>query len=221
MDKVNIVTYLWPYKWQYIATKKHKTDGVLYTEEYVEKLHNSITRNLSYPHEFHHFDKNNFMDPFPGWFQLMSFMQLPFPFMFFSLDTVITGSLDEVVDFAREKNKLTVCRDVVPESLLPNMNMAWIQDCQYLYKKFKEIYGDGSLFTNDRNDYSKQPVYHDEDFLEKYGSYEFFPDKWRISYKIGLRDNEAPLKPDLKIINFHGYPKPHQVEDRRIEKHWR
>ena len=229
---VDVVTYRWPDKWKYISTNKvgndtysdksknEMADGVYYDDRYVDNLHAGIAKYLTIPHKIVHFDETTgFADPFPGWFQLMSFMGRSEPFLFITLDCVLVNNIDDLVRMGRENGCLT-CSPCVTKKSNPNTNAVWVEGCQEYHELFKSRYhADTTVFSDTQNNYSAQPWEHDEDFIIKEVPYKLYPREWRLSYRMS---EARPPEDSVKFINFHGLPKPHQAIEgyKRHGKKW-
>lgn len=135
--------------------------GVKFGPEYVNKLYNSISRNISKPFKFHCFTDNSAelnsnvivhklpYDNLSGWWNKLYLFSNEIPFnkndkiLFVDLDTVITGNIDDIVNV--DCTNLVVLRDFytgLEKSVVGNDNvgsglMMWFHgDYSFIWDKF-------------------------------------------------------------------------------------
>jgi len=232
----------------YIVCLKY---GNKYSAEYVNKLYNSVKRNLTVPFEFVCFteDSRN-IDPairiesiplvsgVTGWWYKPMFFNpdigLTGTILFFDLDVVVFRNIDNL--FSYEPNKFCIIRD---------FNRKFVRN----YNKFNS-----SIFRLDTNMHSHiytkfianpmDPIrrYHgDQDWLRANiadGTYSYWPEEWIQSYKWemrgrpkydrqprGQRDFEINGDPvildDTSVAVFHGDPNPHNCKDQWVIDNWK
>lgn len=212
---INIVTYRWDQPWEYVATRKYKKPGILYTEEHVNMTHRMIRKNMSLPFQIYHYSRDGadrvyddviscgFMDEYPGWFQLFSFMKRENPFLFIGLDNVIVKDLAAFVEFAIGKGFHT-CQSYEPGSA--HTGICWIENCQKYAKMFDNFYCSPDFTINDQK-------WQDEKFIEqKIKSFKVFPADWGRSYKNHYKKGKDCR--NAKFFHFTGFPKPYELVEK-------
>lgn len=223
---------------------------VLYSWDYVEKLHRGLQRNLSIPIRFHVYTEED--RPVPGpmikhvlkewpevrgpkrswWYKLQLFNTKEFSgnLMYFDLDTVITGNIDWIWQ-------------------LPTDYFWAPKDFQHLYRKnLKKINSSVMWFDNTRWEdlYDNLDINKLKTVSKHYGDQEYifeniplhrirYLDQHRInSWRWQAHDggwNFISKKPknlgsgtvidnDVSILVFHGNPKPHEIHDKLVNKYW-
>lgn len=223
----------------------------LYGWEYVDRLYNSLCRNLTPQVRMHVYTESNRSVPdhmihhklleWPGirgaksswWYKVQLFnpQHHSGPLLYFDLDTVIVNNLDWIWK-------------------LDNEHFWAPKDFKYLFNG-KRITINSSVmwfrpehFQNVWNDFDPEKVrsvrrwYGDQDYINEKIPVDrkHFIDPTRIrSWKWQVHDggmNWKTRKPnnpgtgtildnDTAILVFHGNPKPHDVNDHVIQEHWR
>jgi len=223
--------------------------GTTYDWEYVDKLHNMLSRNLSQPIKLHvytepdrgvpeHMIKHNLSDlgvsgPRKSWWyklELFNSKHYRGPLLYFDLDVVITDNIDWIVqqsldyfwaprDFARLWN---------PRHTGINSSIMWWDTERFhdVWRSFKQqefallqrrYPGDQDFLTDvitkDRR------LFLDENSIKSW--------KWECfdgGYDFIQRTNKTPgvgtQLQGASVLVFHGNPKPKQVDDLCVLKHW-
>lgn len=182
-----------------------------FTEDWVEKLYRGVKRNLK-DFQFvvltdkpYKFKEKIFQLPLEH--NLRAYMPIMEIFrydlgrvLFMGLDTVITGSLE---DLASCKSDFAMIRD--PNH--PNKGASGVMSFPYRPDIWDKFITSG---TNERYD---QRFLHEipHEYLDDY-----FPGQL-ASYKCHIKANEIK---DERIIYFHGADKPHEVEEDFIKENW-
>jgi len=182
--------------------------GTKYDQAYVYALKEMVRKNLTIPHRFvcitvDKIEGIETLTPvvqYHGWWQKIGLFAPEIatgPSLYLDLDIIIVGNIDYLVDyidsgFAAPANWAQSGYGGIQSSV-----MAWRGSWHEPFKRFN--------YTKD----SKR-LWGDQEFL-----WEMLGDDWtRIphvgSYKYHCRKK---IPGDLKIIVFHGEPKPHEVED--------
>lgn len=194
--------------------------GAKYGPEYVDILHSMVSRNLSIPHDFIcHTDDDTGIHPavecYPieggliGWWGKMNFYrERPLGvetdrIVFFDLDVVITGSLDDLVRFPSHH---AMIRDY-PEGLLPPQNeksrhgnsSVFVMTRGRMVKAWERFVADAHLHKTGPS----QQGYINRYFLD---DIDLLPDGMCKSYKLHNLKND--LSDDCRVVMFHGAPKP-------------
>jgi hypothetical protein len=203
-----------------------KGGKVNYDASWVEKLKNSIQRNLTIPYEFvclSDCEVNCTRIPLDeqgnGWWSKIQLFKPGLfnkPVLYFDLDTVICGNLDELV------LKLLSQNDFIMERASNNISssaiMFWKESYPEIYKKYisnPEYYE--KLF-------SKSPLIGDQALISTTVNHKFFdeicPPEW--FHIINKKDNEIDLS-KVKILIFRKTKyKPSTLLDHKLVKlHWR
>jgi hypothetical protein len=138
---------------------------------------------------------------------------------FFDLDVLIVSNLDDLYLYPKENN-FYIINDW--NSKGNNIGQAtcysWVVGelgyiKEYYEKNPKEVV---DKFYNASQEYLSLKV------IEKYGKLNFWPEKWFCSFRFHCMPKFGPLRhfiapslpknmPELKLINFHGYPKPKEA----------
>jgi hypothetical protein len=142
-------------------------------------------------------------DRWPGWWSKLELFKLPGPVLFFDLDTVITGSMDEIIDAARG-HEFVILRDVYrgeynPKAMQSSV-MFWSGDMSRIYKQYAAgpVWLDGG----------------DQAYLEQVVQNATY---WQditdgiVSYKVDVQNRG--LQPHHKCVIFHGTPRPWEQKD--------
>jgi len=209
--------------------------GTKYSAEYVNKLFRGIRNNTSKEFSFVCYTDNwkdithpeIEIEPLPystgTWYNKIGLynqdLYLPDDQVFyFDLDTVITGSLDDIFSY---KGNFAILRDPYNKNLYGSGIMAWRpSSVNHMWENYTQGYksprGDQGWCEEQ---YAKADIWQ-----------EMYPEKL-ISYKIhikgkGILSNRwAQHKGNLKsssIVYFHGNPLPHQVTELPwMKEHWK
>lgn len=187
--------------------------GTLYTAEYVNKLYQSIQKNVSTTtYEFTCFTEDSTdivapTKPLPdlaleGWWNKMWLFNKDLPvkydrIFYLDLDTVICSNIDHIVSNLTQD--FYILRD--PYRLKHGWGsgiMSWRKGQEHLWEIFNT--------TNNR------PGHGDQGFIQAYktGPVTFWQDNFKdiISYKVEYKKGSRG-----SIIYFHGKPRPHEVPE--------
>ena len=207
----------------------------IYDESWVDKLYRGVARNYNGHFDFvcladqnYKFTENIKLIRFDrsvdeyGW---MSLMELYRPDLCsgrrltIGLDTIITGSLDDIFDWDLGDHKIGVCQDPYwPQEICNAITISepsfskefweyWINNEEEVMKNCDLFPGSPSEMIVLRSLYGNSPRV-DTIF------------KGRIlSYKAHIRDHWDRLA-NTSIVYFHGSPKPHQVNEEWVKENW-
>lgn len=200
--------------------------GDLYGIDYVQKLYNSVKRNLSIPHQFYCITEHDHVpegvqkiqtpNTSKGWWQKVNLFQKElFPresrVLYLDLDVVITSSLDDIVsssgdfvmieNFGPNKKHAAHNSSIVlwtPSDLSDNIFNAFDQSVT------KELHGDqcwiwrvvGPHITNFRKD---------------------LVDSYKYSKRPDWKRSKGEVAP---VMIFHGNPKPHECGNAWVRENW-
>lgn len=223
----------------------------LYDWIYVEKLYNSLCRNLSPEVRMHVYTESNRpvpdhmihhkLEEWPGirgpkkswWYKVQIFNASFFPgdILYFDLDTVITGNIDWIWQI--NPMRFNAARDFKylfrNKSGTINSSVMWfnVEKYKYVYQNFDPA----TLVEKRMRFYGDQDYIHsqipplDLNYLDytKIKSY-----KWEVAeggYNFSTRKSRQPGTPsnidNISVLVFHGNPKPAKVSDPVIHEHWR
>lgn len=212
---INVITLKW---------------GTLYSSDYVNKMYEMIKRHLTLPFTFYCFteddtglDKNIKIKPLPEsslhgwWYKPYMFKQNLFSDnhinFYIDLDSVITGNIDQFMLY--QPNQFMGLRELIylkhPDRIgFGSGIMRWVNNrFQYIWTRLELTQELAKKYPGDQ-DYIYH--YHAQNI-------KFYPTEWTTSYK--WEHTEGVIKPESKIIVFHGSPRPHEVTDPYITDNWR
>lgn len=186
--------------WHLITVACVFSKSPTYTREHVLRLERMVSENMKQPHRFVCLDDS----PFSGWWAKISLFQ-PGRFkgrvLYLDLDVTITGSLDELADYP---GSFVICRDWGRFGYNSSV-MAWdAGTADHLYTDF--IQSSDSIMSKLRGD---------QDWITaKKPEASTFPRGWCFSYRLGKR---IGFPKDVRVIVYHGRPKPWSLPDNDLE----
>lgn len=224
--------------------------GQVYSWDYVDRLHNMLSRNLTVPFKLHVYTERHRVVPEPyvkhalidwslpsnkkaWWYKMQLFNQDFFQgnLLYLDLDTVIVGNIDWVWQ-------------------LPTTYFWSVKDFKYLWKSSTYLVNSSMMWWNTRmfdhvwQEFQKQDItevvrhYHgDQDFVDRYIPQAdrrcFDTDKvksWRWQcfdggFDFRTRKSREPgrgtyFPPETSVLIFHGQPKPSEIMDPVVRGHW-
>jgi hypothetical protein len=138
---------------------------------------------------------------------------------FFDLDVVMVGNIDDLLNYP-EDEKFYIINDwnSKGEDVGQATCYSWVVGTLGYIKEYYEENPEEVVdkFYNASQEYLSAKV------IEKYGKLNFWPDSWFCSFRFHCMPKFGPLRhfitpslpkdrPELKVINFHGYPKPEEA----------
>jgi len=202
--------------------------GDLYGIDYVQKLYNSVKRNLSIPHQFYCITEHDHVpegvrkiqtpSTSQGWWQKVNLFQPGlFPkesrILYLDLDVVITDSIDQIVsssgdfvmieNFGPNKNHAAHNSSVVlwnPTDLTDHIFNAFDQSVTF------ELHGDQCWIWRVMDKYITN---FRKDLVDSYKYAKI------LNWKRSRVD-----KPYSPVMIFHGNPKPHECGDAWVKQYW-
>lgn len=184
--------------------------GGIYTAEWVAKLRAGVSAHLHRDHRFIcltdmrvpcsyvPLDMN-----WPGWWSKIELFRLPPPVLYFDLDTLICGDLDDIADAALTAPQLVMLEDFYRPGHSGSGVMAWSNSDQAigLYRRFV---ADPDLYI------TRHRAGGDQEYIEANAK----PiDAWQsalpgqfVSYKQHVRKTRV-IPDDARVVCLHGKPK--------------
>ena len=198
--------------------------GGYYNAEWVDKLQRGVDRHMSVPHRFACLSDvpvNCFHIPlkhdWPAWWAKIELFRrgaIQTPALYLDLDTIITGSLDELTDIDHDFAMLRNFHDptVVASGVM------WFRKVPHeVYKKFS---GNAWSFIQYYQQFKRGNHLGDQAFIadtldrDKIG----FIENPRIkSYKKHCRES---LPEDASLVCYHGAPRPWEIKTPWMREHW-
>ena len=224
------------------------SDG--YDWQYVERLYNMVSRNLSQPVRFHVYTEahrpvpdymiKHVLTEWPGvggakqswWYKMQLFDSAHFAgqLLYFDLDVMITSNLNWILS-------------------LPQRNFYAIHDFKRLWKSSSRTINSSVMYFDTReyhyvwHQFQQQPLgtvmanyKGDQDFITEavearhlryFELDRILSWRWQV-VNDGFRQRRPPTRTSAaikipetaSIIVFHGDPKPHCIDDPVVKKHW-
>lgn len=182
--------------------------------EYVTKLKNGVSRNLTTPYEFVEVTEADLPAGRQGWFYKLNLLEMfDGPVLFLDLDVVITSNIDHLVEIARGDTSRIWARDdwSYPVTNPRYGKEATINSSVMLWHGRKDMSGAERLI----------PVTHgDQGIITQLfwpHGIGLLPNDSISSYKYQLRQGQK----QGAISVFHGRPKCHEVNDPWVAQHWK
>lgn len=225
--------------------------GTGYSWDYVERLYNMLSRQITAGIRFHVYTEHDrsvpphmikhCLDDWPGvkgpkkswWYKMQLFNPAHFAgnLLYLDLDVVIVNSLDWVLDYNPEyfwtlrdfRHLQHPCSKMNSSVMWWNVsNFSWVWD----------------RFNNEDRAHNIKRYQGDQDYIDAVLTQQhkkFWPEthfqswRWQCQeggYDFARRRHRAPgapaqHDPNASVLVFHGQPKPHQVNDLIVKAHWR
>lgn len=203
--------------------------GGIYDAEWVRKLRDGVARNLTAEHRFVCLsdvdvpcDRIPLVTDWAGWWSKLELFRPDLfdgPVIYADLDTVITGSLDEIAAYP---HGFTMAHEFYRPHLLCSTAMVWEGDYSFIYEAMK--------FQSQRDEYDDMRGtgrVGDQAFIEdqikdngiKADTFrDLFGERSIASYKVHNCQAEPPK--DAAMVAFHGTPKPHEITTGWVPDLW-
>lgn len=190
----------------------------IFTPLWVDRLYCGIERNLSKPFRFVCFVDREYVFegpveqelldlPYRNMMSLLEPLKLEGKVLFMGLDTVITGSLDEI---ASVDTKFAMTRD--PNDSKRGCSGVMLFENPGLWDEIKNnhqtIAGKYQMCGVPSDMMYLTTLEHD--YLDNLGIY---------SYKNHIKRDKSLLD-DARIVYFHGREKPHEIDEDFVREHW-
>lgn len=221
--------------------------GNLYNRQYVERLRNMVSRNITVPYKFccltddkHPIDGVEIIHQAnagyrKGWWHKVHMfdpnLNLGHRILYFDLDVIIHDNIDKLI--VSSKNDFFGIRDFNRKfypswQYLNSSVMSWIHRSQnYIWDEYR------------KDIHAAQRLQGDQDWIWKLAKdkIKFWPEDWIQSYKWEIRkrtdltmidgrrkfktvNNDIMPDPRCCVTVFHGDPKPQDIEDRFVVDNW-
>lgn len=223
---------------------------VRYSWDYVDKLYNSLCRNLTPAVRLHVYTEHNravpahmvhhALEEWPGvrgpkkswWYKVQLFNPQHYsgPLLYFDLDTVITGNIDWI--WRLPSDRFWAVKDFKflfrPARVCVNSSVMWFDTrlWSHVYQEFDPATARNRARYHGDQDYINEKIpagqvsYFD---LERIKSW-----RWQLKdggYDFKTRRYKIPesgtmITDPVSILVFHGDPKPHEIQDPNVLQHW-
>lgn len=197
--------------------------GPEYRVEHVVALRDGVRRHLTLPHNFicltdlwpeameAGIASVSLKHGWPGWFSKLELFRpgvFNGPVFYLDLDSIIVGSLDDLVI----GHRFTVLRNFWRDHRIGSGLMAWDADLSEIYRRFA---ADAGRWMRE---YQTKEKWGDQQFI--FDNTPIEPDRWQVkhpgrvvSYKRDiLRLHRGKVPPEASVIAFHGVPRPWQTK---------
>ena len=208
--------------------------GGRYDAEWVRKLRDGVARHLTLDHRFVCLsdvdvpcERIPLATDWPGWWSKLSLFReglFDGSVLYFDLDTVVVGSLDEI---ARHPHEFTMAHEYYRPDRMCSTAMAWTGDQSFLFDAFMaDPKGIARLYDDVLP--PKDGRIGDQSFIEdQFKAFGVRPDTFRdlfgeraiASYKVHCCEKAPPE--DAAVVAFHGRPKPCDFKSGWVVEAWR
>lgn len=201
-----------------------------FTPDYVSNLYAGVCRNISVPFRFVCLTDMNVMwgesiplDPrLKGWWAKLTLFLLEPPILYFDLDTILVGSIDPFVELDCDFYMLRGFRHGDGASGIMYIN----SDLSSIYYDFLDELENGEYFFRNDSLRVKLPsgFYRgDQDYTfpkaKELGDVHYLQDY--ISGIYSFKRHCNPILPsDARVVCFHGFPRPNQVDLEWVRENW-
>ena len=215
-----------------------------YDPVYVKRLADGVKRSLKIPHEFICLSNDSekhvglktipLRHNWPGWWSKMEVFSLQGPLLYFDLDTVITGPIDELARWVIDNpGPLLMLRGFYRGDQCSGI-MGWSDSFSWIYEQFWINFGDQAIYEVKKNGISMmvggKHFRGDQEWLKEFYRHRFdqvtivmVQDIMQgiVSYKVDVQP-KGKLPTDAKIVCFHGFPRPAEIipKPKWLEKYW-
>jgi len=223
---------------------------VKYSWQYVDKLYNSLCRNLTPAVKMHVYTEasrtvpshmiHHHLEEWSGvrgpkkswWYKVQLFNPAHHigPLLYLDLDTVITGNLDWI--WRLSMDRFWAVKDFKflfrPNRICLNSSVMWFDPARWahIYNEFDPSTARTRSKYHGDQDYINEKIppgqisYFDQDRVKSW--------RWQLrdgGFDFKSRRYHAPgsgtiLNDLVSLLIFHGDPKPHEIEDPNVLQHW-
>jgi hypothetical protein len=209
--------------------------GTLYSADYVNKLHNGLRRNTLQNFKFTCFTENQKgIDheincrtlphrELRGWwnkvFLFSSEVGIKDRILYFDLDTVIVGNLDEIMNF---NGTFAALRRLGKQRGFGSFGsgvMSWQGGWGHnIWEKFKEKMSENQTKKGGDQAFLSKVIRPEHVTLWQ----EWLKDSKIIGYKKDCRSNNNKIPTGTNVVCFHGNPRPHEIQNLSwMKAHWK
>jgi hypothetical protein len=143
-----------------------------------------------------------------GLFQSPAFGSITGRVLFLDLDVVITGSLDELVQYPTE---FAMHRDFMNPGRT-NASAVMLVDVGAVTSIWESFSAHAEKFMQ------RHKAGGDQEFLTRiHPQADLFPKRWIVSYRLAAKSVPPP---DARVVCFHGTPKPHECPQGWVTDLW-
>lgn len=216
------------------------TSGGDYDTAYVRRLQAGVAASLSIPYRFVCLSDVDvpcecipLVHGWPGWWAKMELFELLGPLLYFDLDTIITGKINQLAEWIVQSEKsLLMLRGFYRQDRCSGI-LGWSGDVSRIFHRFYKEHINGSGFKQKPNKTyafaGQQHFRGDQEWLTHYlknvdnqlsvtMAQDVMPGIY--SYKVDVRQTDK-VPNDAKIICFHGRPRPTELpEGHELRAHW-
>lgn len=206
--------------------------GTAYGAEYPNRMRSMLARHLKLPHLFHCLTDDprgvkalNVTIPLhfqlPGWWGklfLFSSLMPPGPLLYLDLDQLILGDITDIVQECLQRP--FACYSDHIEWCGVKLGTAFMTlEAHSFSHIFDEFYSDHARIMHEYEHGGDQVYLGGKIPPESIWYFnDHFPPGTVQSYKFDYLENG--LSPNCKILNFHGRPKPHELNSPELMEHW-
>lgn len=210
--------------------------GTEFSADYVNNLFHSVKRNTTLDINFICYtddptgiecETREFIEPLPHWWYIIGLFNPKHGFtdkvVYMDLDTIILGNIDHILSV---DEPFVTLRDYYRPKGLQTAYIAWEPSWgAFIWERLAErfpterSYEKLLTFTGGTNRFLEESVGLGTDVPRLQ---DFVPGEC-VSYKVHIRDKRESCDFNkVKIVFFHGKPRPHDVKDLDwMQEHWR
>lgn len=194
--------------------------GAEYDEEWVRKLKDGVSRNLTVPHEFKCLsdidvpDRIPLRHNWPGWWSKIEvFREATGPTLYLDLDSVVVGNIDHLTNLPMD---FAAIRNFHDPDMIGSAVMWFKKPMKHVYERFCEKPFKWIDYHDRKRD---GPYLGDQAFVwDSLGrDVETLDNRGIVSYKFHCRQG---LPKDARLVCFGGLPKATDVKADWLERHW-
>jgi hypothetical protein len=205
--------------------------GTGYTADYVNRMFSMVRRNLQIPFDFYCLTENpeglapdiqpiHLHEVLPRWWNKMFLFSdlIPTgPMLYLDLDQVITGNITEIVTECLKYPFSCYADHIEWHGVKLGTAMMTFNPADFRHV-FEGFWADREQIMHEFYRGGDQ-VYLGPILPEPYYIGQDFPEAVK-SYKWDLRDKGLTPDKTTRIVNFHGRPKPRQVDEPWVREYW-
>jgi|ETNvirnome_6_100_1030635.scaffolds.fasta_scaffold12562_4 hypothetical protein len=205
-----------------VLRTEHKAHGTSWKPEHAYKIQDMCNKYIS-DHTFYcltnETDLNCNMIPLEhdwyGWWSKMELYKIPGPVLYFDLDTIILDNIDNIIQEIKDCNFTTLGTGVPGKKKnVTSSIMYWKNDVSYLYEEFKKLKYTDIVKTEIRTPAHDQQMIgylvneQPESFWKPLPKWGESIASFKVHYKKMFEEEDTKKLKKVKIIHFHGKPRP-------------